>query len=276
MGTRRTLLDHAQALDYAAIQRLLARGVPRREVNEQDINGQTPLHYLCASPPPPPTREYPAREDIRVACIIGLLTAGADVNAIDDHFSQTPLMLASGMCLSGGAAMPMPKVVATLIAAGADLQYERWPRVYRANAAVSSAAECSCFYSGHDAYRRKATIVIKMLLAAGADVRGQQLHNLCIRRCDVTRSVYTDSRNYFPDASVMAILLRAGATLTDHPGAKARMHPFLRKVLEAGGYENYQKNCINSLAATLAPKFSWLPADVIPKIVVFAFNPGLY
>ncbi len=273
MGTRRTLLDYCEALDAAAIHRLLALGVPLTEVNERDINGQTPLHYLCACPPPPPT-STPRNEDMRVACITQLLNAGADVNAIDDHFSQTPLMLASGMTLSGGAGMPMPKVVAALIAAGADLQYNRWRVLYAANSAVSSAAECSCYYSGHDAYRRKATVVIKMLLAAGADVRGHLLHNLSLRRCNVTHSVYTDSRNYFPDASVMAILLRAGATLTDHP--KAQMHPFLRKVLEAGGYENYQKNCINSLAATLAPKFSWLPADVIPKIVVFAFNPGLY
>ena len=30
----------------------------------------------------------------------------------------------------------------------------------------------------------------------------------------VTGSVYTDIRSYFPDASVMAILLRAGATLS--------------------------------------------------------------
>ena len=269
MGTRRTILNHAEALDYAAIHRLLARGVPLREINERDINGQTPLHYLCAC-----TNERRPHEVIRVACITRLLNAGADINAIDDMFSKTPLMMACGMTLLGCAAMPMPKVVATLIAAGADLQYERWSGLYRANSAVSSAAACSSYFSGHDAYRRKATVVINLLLAAGADVRGHLLHNLCLRRCGVTGSVYTDIRNYFPDASVMAILLRAGATLTDHP--KARMHPFLRKVLEAGGYENYQKNCINSLAATLAPKFSWLPADVIPKIVVFAFNPGLY
>ena len=76
---------------------------------------------------------------------------------------------------------------------------------------------------------------------------------------------------------VYAVLLRGGATL-DRDREKIRIRggwsPYLDKVYQAGGWTRYAQ-AHRTRVATFVPKLR-LPADVIPLVVDFWANVGMY
>ena len=80
------------------------------------------------------------------------------------------------------------------------------------------------------------------------------------------------------------LLLRAGAALPA-PGTQQwemiQSYPFLiylKHVAAAGGYRNYERDHLNSLANIFSPKFSCrgLPPEMVRRIVEYAFDVGAH
>jgi len=82
------------------------------------------------------------------------------------------------------------------------------------------------------------------------------------------------------------ILLRAGAEIPAETD-----HPYLQKVIAAGGWADYERHHLDQLTAMLAPKdqtdgcrrsrrrlspLRHLPPEVLRKIVAYAFHAGYY
>ena len=66
--------------------------------------------------------------------------------------------------------------------------------------------------------------------------------------------------------------MRAGATLPAETD-----DVYLWKVIAAGGFRAYERNHLNALAATFAPKFSHLlPPELVRRVVEYAFHVGDY
>ena len=69
-----------------------------------------------------------------------------------------------------------------------------------------------------------------------------------------------------------AHLLRAGATLPAETE-----DDYLRKVIAAGSFKNYERAHLNAIAASFAPKFSHLlPPELVRRVVEYAFHVGDY
>ena len=71
------------------------------------------------------------------------------------------------------------------------------------------------------------------------------------------------------------MLLRAGARTAAFPTAEIG-DPYIRRVLEAGGFRPYERNHVMALTATFAPKLPALPSELVRHIVAFAFHGGYY
>ena len=79
---------------------------------------------------------------------------------------------------------------------------------------------------------------------------------------------------------VYPVLLRAGAALPA-PGTdqwrRIQRYPefiYLKKVAAAGGYRNYERDHLSSLANIFSPKFSCLPPEMVRRVVEYAFDVG--
>ena len=70
---------------------------------------------------------------------------------------------------------------------------------------------------------------------------------------------------------LVPILLRAGAT----PPAQT-INAYIQKVIAAGGFGQYERNHLNALVATFAPKFAQLPKELVRLVVEYAFHVGDY
>ena len=121
---------------------------------------------------------------------------------------------------------------------------------------------------------RSAFDIAAALLAAGADPnavanqRTTPLLEAAMTRRDPSRQ------------HMYAVLLRGGARLNrydrDEIQTKALTRsPYLDKVYDAGGWTRYAQAHRKRLVATFAPKLR-LPADVIPLVVDFWANVGMY
>ena len=91
---------------------------------------------------------------------------------------------------------------------------------------------------------------------------------------------------------IYPILLRAGAALpalgtdqwertigrysTLNPIRRQADYLYLQSVAAAGGYRNYERDHLNSLANIFSPKFSCrgLPPEMVRRIVEYAFDVG--
>ena len=78
------------------------------------------------------------------------------------------------------------------------------------------------------------------------------------------------------------LLLKAGATLpTAGPPLPisrvelVRRDPYLRRIVQAGGFPAYERRHVNALAATFGPKLGLLP-EIARVVVAFAFHCGFY
>jgi len=161
-------------------------------------------------------------------------------------------------CLYGNSA-----IVALLLGSGADVHARGWRQ-----------------YTPLHRARRFGSIV-RLLLRAGAEVNSRDEGGLT----PLDHAIYTD-----PDRMnfrVFPILLRAGADLpadTDDP--------YIQKVIDAGGWANYERQHLDRLTAMLTPKspqpdgrrrsrrrlspLRRLPPEVLRKIAAFAFHAGYY
>ena len=67
------------------------------------------------------------------------------------------------------------------------------------------------------------------------------------------------------------MLLRAGAALPAETD-----NAYIRKVIAAGGFRQYERNHLNALTATFAPHFAHLPPEIVRLVVKYAFHVGYY
>ena len=51
---------------------------------------------------------------------------------------------------------------------------------------------------------------------------------------------------------------------------------YLRKVIAAGSFQNYERTHLNAIAATFAAKFTHLPKELVRRVVEYAFHVGDY
>jgi len=254
----------AENFNVGDLKRELAAGTDPNKVNRYgpyaEYCGWTPLLILCRS------WRYESKEDEAVACAAALIEAGANVNFRSDDMALrgfTPLLLA--------ACRAMPRVVAMLIAAGADVASTGQAAL---KAALESCYSESCFKFPI----RNAVRVVSMLIDAGVSARGKRLDKLVP---DLARA----------DDRIIAHLLRAGAEIpknnkyvwcadTRAASRHAEGRPYLWNLSFAGSswasFKAYERKCLESLTAIFAPKFPQLPEELIPTIVRYAFHPGMY
>ena len=174
----------------------------------------------------------------RLACLHVLLEAGADVNA-PHGLQSTPLLYA--------AHKRKANVVAALLEAGAD--------VNRGDANGDTPLHWACMHGDGDAER-----VVILLIRNGAAV-------------NVRNRVGGTPLDWAQEFSrrLVPILLRAGAALPAQTD-----DAYLRKVIAAGGFRQYECNHLNALTATFAPKFAHLPPEMVRRVVEYAFHVGDY
>ena len=67
------------------------------------------------------------------------------------------------------------------------------------------------------------------------------------------------------------MLHRNGAALPAHT-----TNAYIQKVISAGGLGRYERNHLNALVATFAPKFDQLPKELVRLVAEYAFHVGDY
>ena len=74
------------------------------------------------------------------------------------------------------------------------------------------------------------------------------------------------------------ILLRAGVDpgIPIHILACREPNAYLQKVTAAGGIRAYERNHLNALVATFAPKFDQRPKELVRLVAEYAFHVGDY
>ena len=71
------------------------------------------------------------------------------------------------------------------------------------------------------------------------------------------------------------MLLRAGAALPAVTALRTD-DTYLRKVIAAGGFRQYERIHLDALTATFAPRFAHLPPEMVRRVVEYAFHAGDY
>ena len=171
------------------------------------------------------------------------------------NYNYTPLMVA--------ASNDQLEITLLLIEAGADVDQA---------ASIFTPLIIAC-HRGNEA-------IIAALLAAGASVsRRVSLHHGGQSSLPVERVLNNHKR-------VVSMLLRAGSPLPVHGetifmneravGFNAAAASYVSAVSAAGGYVPYARAHRQRLAAIFVPKFTWLPAEVVPTIVEFWAHVGHY
>ena len=56
----------------------------------------------------------------------------------------------------------------------------------------------------------------------------------------------------------------------------ALTNAYIQKVISAGGLGRYERNHLNALVATFAPKFDQLPKELVRLVAEYAFHVGDY
>ena len=72
--------------------------------------------------------------------------------------------------------------------------------------------------------------------------------------------------------------MRAGSELpTELPERPLRKDPYFSRILDAGGFKNYERAHLAALAKTLSPKLAHLlPPELVRKVVEFYLHAGFY
>ena len=64
-------------------------------------------------------------------------------------------------------------------------------------------------------------------------------------------------------------MLPAGSPVT-------RSVAYAQKLRDAGGFKRYERNHLNALTKTFAPKLPVLPPEMVRRVVEYAFHVGDY
>ena len=222
--------------------------------NAADItfSTRTLLHAACGSD----CQRPPASLENSVECIRILLSAGADPCRADS-WGDTPLHLT----IRHGRA----ETVHMLIQAGADVHAtERNEYTPLHKASYNGAADC-----------------VLPLLAAGASVNAPSNP---IGSWPEWYPTPLDVACKWPhwgrrNREIWALLLRAGATIKPAESLPGGYYypPYMRKIIDAGGFKAYEKASCKSFMALLAPKLPYhLPPEVVEIVVMFSFHVGFY
>ena len=93
---------------------------------------------------------------------------------------------------------------------------------------------------------------------------------------------YVYNRRQGTHSAVYPLLLRAGSELPkeEMPGGHSGWrpvseHPYLGRILSAGGFTNYERAHLEALTRTLSPKFA-LPPELVRTVVEFYLHAGFY
>ena len=186
-------------------------------------------------------------------CFRVLLENGASVD-VRDVINDTRLHDA---CLHNN-----PAIAALLVEFGADVDA-------RNNTSNTPLHRTTCFGSVESA---------RVLLRAGAEVNARN----SVGATPLQQSLSDVWNNY--NSRIYPILLGAGAEIP----AEAD-HPYVQKVINAGGWANYERQHLDRLTLMLTPKddgrrrsrrrlspLRRLPPEVLRKIAAFAFHAGYY
>ena len=274
-GEENALIKASLDCDLPALRRAIAAG---EDVNQRDDQGFTALHHLCAEWRDNILNEALART--RVACVLELIDAGADVNMRDRHdkYPSPPL--------TDAVRLGIPEVVSALINAGADV-----------NMGLPEDSSAPGLTPLHTAAIFGCAESVRLLLAAGADVDAVSHGGVFYHGMQTEESQETpldaairerslgDAAEDAPSESdatrTFAHLLRAGARIPTHP--RFPSPPYLSAVAAAGGYARYERAHCERLAEIFMPKpdtgkgrrrskrrrspLHSLPAEVIHHIV---------
>ena len=258
-----SLLLGAQSGNLALVRHALAtegRADPAEYVNRGNIVGQTPLHV--ASMNHEPDEEAPMKRRNQVEITRLLLEAGASTESRTDLQGETPL--------SRAVMEVRPDILAVLIGANADVNAHDRHGFAPLHLAVLEEEHPGALVSNGFGSGESGRTIIRMLLAAGADVN--------------TRLLEFSDQNYTDTPMEIAIkgncvrlwpmLLRAGATL---PQDVPRFYNlYLERIRELGSFPAYEKAHRKSFVALLAPKFPRLPVDALSHVVSFWAHVGDY
>ena len=182
-ATSRSRLAALKQSDLEGLRSELAAGL---SPDSRDLRQRTLLHEACIG-------KYIG--EIQTACIVALLSAGADVRARDGE-NCTPLHY----CMDIGGA----STAKLLLEAGADVN------------AVNDHGENSLHFASHT----RATDCVEVLLAAGSRV------DVCDRRLNITPlmvATLSNGRQLPASRKMTWLLLRAGARNPKYPANGAPM-----------------------------------------------------
>ena len=247
--------------DIRALRRLLAAG---RSPNERsDIIDQSLLHNACCFAATAEsqadrgiTLKYQPLEVDYLACCRLLVEAGTNIDSRDG--SGDSVLVYATCCATSAEAI---KSIEFLLDAGADVNAVGDNSMTPLHwAACNRSAEAVALY-----LRRGAAV-------NAIDDRNETPLETAIR--------FSQSRHY-------PLLLSAGSVIPSDTSV-----PYLRAVLDAGSFRNFEQQHLDRLVMMLTPKSSppdgrrrsrrrlsplrHIPPDVLRKIAAFAFHAGYY
>ena len=56
----------------------------------------------------------------------------------------------------------------------------------------------------------------------------------------------------------------------------ASNYAYMRKIVKAGSFKQYERNHLTAITATFVPKFPRLPPEMVRHVVEYAFHVGDY
>ena len=241
--------------DIRAVRRLLAAGVSPNAIST--VVGQSPLHHLCCFPVNRGSHlRYEPLERDYVACCRLLVEAGANVNHCDTNGDSVLIYLA-GAATSADAIKSME----FLLDAGADVN------------AVGNNSMTPLHWAACN--KRAEAVALYLRRGAAVNVMDDQGETPLKKAINFSRR-----RNY-------PLLLSAGSVIPSNVSV-----PYLRAVLDAGSFRNFEQQHLDRLVMMLTPKSSppdgrrrsrrrlsplrRIPPDVLRKIAAFAFHAGYY
>ena len=136
----------------------------------------------------------------------------------------------------------------------------------------------------HVAIPRANSHMVSLLLSAGADVNARDVNGMTPLHLSFNYAAQLPPPGV---DRIYPIILRAGAEIPAETD-----HPYLQKVIAAGGWANYERLHLDRLTAMLTPKptpndgrrrsrrrlspLRRVPPEVLRKIAAFAFHAGFY
>ena len=60
------------------------------------------------------------------------------------------------------------------------------------------------------------------------------------------------------------------------PHVATTLAHYVQKIQDAGGFKRYERNHLNALTNTFAPKLPVLPPELVRRVVEYAFHVGDY